>query len=247
MKKEKTDVTIVSNGEIKMDKLQYDIFYKFIVSAGIILIVAPLFCLHYLVSGSYDIILTQEEADNLSAISSSLLNTKMSYMQNIFKYLPIICIVFIIIGILFIILGCYKWHNVQKKLDQLTDLDLQEKQLNIKNMSAPEIAEKMLKEDIENNEDLPAQTNTALSYQTTSSRIKKAFEIEDAVYKHLKTKLHRKYTLHQNVKVGNCEYDLIASSKYDNIDLLYKIKYWNNLVSKATLARLVNRAEKKWH
>lgn len=49
-----------------MDKLQYDSFYKFIVSVGIVLIVAPLFCLHYLVSGSYDIIMTQEEANNLS-------------------------------------------------------------------------------------------------------------------------------------------------------------------------------------
>ena len=27
-----------------MDKLQYDSFYKFIVSVGIVLIVAPLFC-----------------------------------------------------------------------------------------------------------------------------------------------------------------------------------------------------------
>ena len=36
-----------------MDKLQYDSFYKFIVSVGIVLIVAPLFCLHYLVSGEY--------------------------------------------------------------------------------------------------------------------------------------------------------------------------------------------------
>ena len=29
------------------------------------------------------------------------------------------------------------------------------------------------------------------------------------------------------------------------IDLLYEIKYWNNPVSKATLARLVNQIEKR--
>ena len=73
-----------------MDKLQYDSFYKFIVSVGIVLIVAPLFCLHYLVSGSYDIIMTQEEANNLSEISSDFLSIKIQYVQNIFKYLPII-------------------------------------------------------------------------------------------------------------------------------------------------------------
>ena len=81
-----------------MDKLQYDSFYKFIVSVGIILIVAPLFCLHYLISGSYDIIITQEDANNLLPISSDLLNTKMQYIQNILKYLPITCIIIMIVG-----------------------------------------------------------------------------------------------------------------------------------------------------
>lgn len=92
-----------------MDKLQYDSFYKFIVSVGIVLIVAPLFCLHYLVSGSYDIIMTQEEANNLSEISSDFLSIKIQYVQNIFKYLPIICIVFIIVGVIFTFWGCLKW------------------------------------------------------------------------------------------------------------------------------------------
>ena len=69
-----------------MDKLQYDSFYKFIVSVGIVLIVAPLFCLHYLVSGSYDIIITQEEANSLSEVSADFLNIKMQYIQNIFHY-----------------------------------------------------------------------------------------------------------------------------------------------------------------
>lgn len=84
-----------------MDKLQYDSFYKFIVSVGVILIVAPLFCLHYLVSGSYDIIMTEEEANNLSQISSEFLNIKIQYVQSIFKYLPIVCLIFIGIGIIF--------------------------------------------------------------------------------------------------------------------------------------------------
>lgn len=81
-----------------MDKLQYDSFYKFIVSVGIVLIVAPLFCLHYLVSGSYDIIMTQEEANNLSEISSDFLSIKIQYVQNIFKYLPsfVLCLLLLV-------------------------------------------------------------------------------------------------------------------------------------------------------
>lgn len=97
-----------------MDKLQYDSFYKFVVSIGIVLIIAPLFCLHYLVYGSYDIIMIQEEADNLSQISAEFLNIKIQYVQNIFKYLPIICIIFIVIGTIFALWGCIQWLHIQK-------------------------------------------------------------------------------------------------------------------------------------
>lgn len=228
-----------------MDKLQYDSFYKFIVSVGIVLIVAPLFCLHYLVSGSYDIIMTQEEANNLSEISSDFLSIKIQYVQNIFKYLPIICIVFIIIGVIFTFWGCLKWLQIQKTLDQITKLDLEEKELHIQSMSAQEIAEKVINEDIENHENSNSDSLITPSNSTASFRIRKAFEIEDACYSYLKNKLKRKYNVHQNVKVGNCDYDIIASSKYNNIDLLYEIKYWNNPVSKATLARLVNQIENR--
>lgn len=228
-----------------MDKLQYDSFYKFIVSVGIVLIVAPLFCLHYLVSGSYDIIMTQEEANNLSEISSDFLSIKIQYVQNIFKYLPIICIVFIIVGVIFTFWGCLKWLQIQKTLDKITKLDLEEKELHIQSMSAQEIAEKVINEDIENHENSNSDSQITPSNSTASSRIRKAFEIEDACYSYLKNKLKRKYNVHQNVKVGNCDYDIIASSKYNNIDLLYEIKYWNNPVSKATLARLVNQIEKR--
>ena len=228
-----------------MDKLQYDSFYKFIVSVGVVLIVAPLFCLHYLVSGSYDIIMTQEEANNLSEISSDLLNIKIQYLQNIFKYLPIVCIVFIGIGIIFTFWGCLKWLQIQKTLDQITKLDLEEKELHIQSMTAQEIAEKVISEDIENHENSSSDSQITPSYSTTSSRIQKAFEIEDACYSYLKNKLKRKYNVHQNVKVGNCEYDIIASSKYNNIDLLYEIKYWNNPVSKAILDRSINQIKNR--
>ena len=226
-----------------MDKLQYDSFYKFIVSVGVILIIAPLFCLHYLVSGSYDIIMTEEEANNLSQISSEFLNIKIQYVQSIFKYLPTVCLIFIGIGIIFTFWGCFKWFQIQKTLDQITILDLEEKELHIQSMSAQEIAEKVIKEDIENHENANTDSQISHSYSSTSSRIRKAFEIEDACYNYLKDKLKKKYTVHQNVKVGYCDYDIIASSKYGNIDLLYEIKYWNNTVSKSFLARLIEQVE----
>ena len=228
-----------------MDNLQYDTFYKFIVSVGIVLIIAPLVCLHYLASGSYDIIMTQEEANILSEFSSNLLNTKVKYVHIFYKYLPFICIVFIAIGLLCVVCGCLKWFQIQETLDQITKLDLEEKELHIQNMSAQEIAEKVINEDLENHENSNSDFQTSPSYSIASARIRRAFEIEDACYNYLKNKLKHKYNVHQNVKVGDCEYDIIASSKYDNIDLLYEIKYWRNPVSEATLVHLINQSQKQ--
>lgn len=56
---------------------------------------------------------------------------------------------------------------------------------------------------------------------------------------------YTKYILHQNVKVENHEFDMIASSKYDNIDLLYEIKYRRNSVLNSTILNLFKSVEKR--
>ena len=55
-----------------MGKLQYDSFYKFIVSVGFLLIVAPVFLLHFWMSGIYDSAITQQD---LEALAPSAIKT----------------------------------------------------------------------------------------------------------------------------------------------------------------------------
>ena len=159
--------------------------------------------------------------------------------------MPIVCLVSISIGIFFTLWGSLKWLHIQKTLDKITKLDLEEKELHIQSMSAQEIAEKVIQEDIENHEAINTDPQKIHSYTTTSSRIRKAFEVEEASYNYLKKKLKRKYNVLQNVKVGNYEYDIIATSKYNNIDLLYEIKCWNNPVTKSTLVRFISKIEQR--
>ena len=57
---------------------------------------------------------------------------------------------------------------------------------------------------------------------------------------------HPLCTIHSVFQTSTDNYlDVYKRQKYNNIDLLYEIKYWNNPVSKATLARLVNQIEKR--
>lgn len=40
--------------------------------------------------------------------------------------------------------------------------------------------------------------------------------------------LSKHYELQQNIRIGKIEYDVVAISKQDNVDLIYEIKYWIN-------------------
>lgn len=228
-----------------IENLQYDSFYKFIVSIGTILIVAPIIGLHYLVSGSYDIILSKQEYNNLSETSLQLISNKQKWITIVFNILPYLFILLIFIGLLCIIVGGYKWYNIQKKLDEGLTIDIQEKQFNYRKMTSSEIAEKALDDSINN----PDETNghfTTEPYQSLDHRsqiIQKGFEIENAYFQYLFKNMKNKYTLRKNIKVGDVGFDIIATSKYDNIDFLYEIKYWLNPSAKSSLRHLLSKAE----
>lgn len=230
-----------------MDKLQFDSFYKFLVSIGIVLIISPVFLLHYLISGSYDIMITEEELSSLSSISKELIEHKRICLNFVYQFLPIFCIVLILIGLFLFILGCYKWNTIQQSAqNQLTDLDIKEKQLNIKKMSAKEIAEKIVSENIEVVSESEVNSSIAASIRaSTSATVKKAFELEDKLYMSILTKFGKKYIYHQNVRIENEEYDIIAESTDSSPDLLYEMKYWSRPVYVSMILSLFERVKKK--
>lgn len=192
-----------------MEKLQFDSFYKFLVSIGVILIISPAFLLHYLISGSYDIVITEDELSSLSLMSKELIEHKMLCLNFIYKFLPMFCIVLILAGLFLFVLGCYKWSTIQQSaIDKLTDLDIREKQLNIEKMSACEIAEKMVVKNMEIESESEVNSSIITSLRTSSSaNIKKAFEIEDKYYTYILQKYSKDYIYHKNVRIG-CKFRL---------------------------------------
>jgi hypothetical protein len=65
----------------KMNKLQYDSFYKFIVSIATLLITAPVLGIYYLFTGSYDILLSEQEYLDLSKISLESIQSREKLMN----------------------------------------------------------------------------------------------------------------------------------------------------------------------
>ena len=230
-----------------MDKLQFDSFYKFLVSIGILLIIAPIFLLHFLISGSYDIVISETELSSLSSISKELIEHKMMCLKFVYQFLPIFCIVLIVTGLFLFIYGCYKWNTIQQSAqDKLTNLSIKEKQLNIEKMSATEIAEKMVSENIETTiENETCSSITTSARPSTTATIRKAFEIEDRLYMSISNKLGKKYLCHQNVRIHNQEYDIIAESIDSSPDILYEIKYFPRDISLAKISSIFEQTKER--
>lgn len=222
-----------------MNKLQYDSFYKFLVSVGIILITAPIIGIYYYFTGTYDIIITQEEFSQLSEFSLQSLNNRMAITKIISCVFPWVCFFLIAFGIFCMIYGCVKWHKIQTDLDEQTHLDTVMKRINAQKLTPTEVAERTISEILEDAEN--SSTTPTFTPSKHQEAIRRGFKIEKLFFDYIYKKQHKLYDVQQNIRVGSFEYDVIAVSKTTNTDYLYEIKAWNGPVSNAYYSKTLHR------
>lgn len=223
-----------------MGKLQYDSFYKFMVSAGVILVAAPIVGLYYLLCNGNQILLSQNEYDELSYSSLQFVHQRDQTILCVLTILPYLLGGLIVLGFICLIYGSLKWHSIQKEIDEQTKLKTREQKINVEKLSATEIAEKIIDEATEEHENQPLSGATPT---IKKSFVAKALEIENLCYSYIFKLYYRSYDVQQNVKVEKSAYDVLAISKFDNIDYLFEVKYWANNLDKSLFYRVAERME----
>lgn len=206
-----------------MDKLEYDSLHKFLVSLGLIFIAFP-FVILYLFFNRDLTLMSQEEYDQLSTFSQNQISHNQQLMKCVTIILPIVCAVLLIAGIILLIIGIRNWKKVQKNLDAVIEADRIKQELDVSKMKSSEKLEQACEEICE-----AESTNTSIPQppQSQMARIKKYLDIEDRYFSHiLSNSFKRRYTLQRNLRIGRYEYDGIAISMTNNIDIIYEIKYW---------------------
>lgn len=222
-------------GGITMEKLQYDSFYKFLVSLGIILITIPIFSLLYLLNMDF-LLISQYEFDNLSIYSQNQIFEKEYLLNNVQKCLPLFFVTLLLVGITLIIFGAIKWYTIQKELDDQIKSDTITKKINAKKMSTSEVAAKAIKEVTDA---VSSDTNDHNKITLFENKIIKYIDIEDKCYSYAHSKYSREYQLKRNIRVGDYQYDFIGVSKHNNIDLIFEVKYWKTIPSKSTINKIL--------
>lgn len=222
-----------------MEKLQYDSFYKFLVSLGTILIISPLLALYFLVNSSNAILMESDFYNALTSSSQNIVNKREGILSFVFKYSPWFLIAVFILGILAFLYGGYKWFSLQKELDQQIKLKTKEQKNIVENMSPPEIFKKT------NADVQDIKTPKEANKTAQSGVLLKALSLEDTYYQMVKEKLKKKYSVRQNVKINHMEYDIVARSKFDNLDSLYEIKYWTKVPSCKKFQNVIRALEER--
>lgn len=228
---------IIKHRKVKlMNKLQYDSFYKFMVSAGLVLITIPLLGLYYLLCNGNKILITKSEYKLLSSSSAQYVEKRDDILLHILDKLPWILLLLICIGVICLVYGIKKWHNIQKEIDEQTKINTKEKKFNLEKMTNSEIK-------IKNISELKEQEKTKEN-SFDKKQLTQAIDIKNLCFEFL-TKQHSvSYDIQQNVKLGNYSYyDIVAVSKIDNIDYIYEIKYWEHRPNNAIFYSVINRME----
>lgn len=200
-----------------MEKLQFDSFYKFLVSLGVGLFVVPFFFVNQMLSGKYDLLISQEEYDDLSTYSINTLNFRDKvyiFASNHQTLIIIACCILFAFSIALIIFGLIRWYKNQKCLDAQTRY--QTKKMKIESEMVASSSENFLN-----------RINT-MDSSSKSEPVIEIAKIRDAFFCYLKNEYNSKeYMIYREMTIGKYYFDYIVAyigNRFWKRDFLIEVK-----------------------
>ena len=194
-----------------MVNVNYDSFYKFLVSLGIIMCTLPVTILLFLFTDSFNLQISEADLSEYTKTAQNVIRMKQFTPLLIKKwYTWLISAIFFLAGFFLICLGMKKWYQLQKFDDIRKKREAQEAMEAIKkhttDMSDEQIIQKnafdMSDEQIIQNHNIPESINSITM---------KGFLVEQKYFNFVKS-TKRTYLIKRNIIIGRCEYDIVAFS-----------------------------------
>ncbi len=225
-----------------MEKLQYDSFYKFLVSLGAILIALPFFSLYYFISIVNDISIKSNDYTMLTNSSREILNKSSNIVNQFLNWFSFFFFIIIALGLFFLIIGAYKWLQLQKEFDKQIKLKTTEQERIVEKMTPQEV---LMKAQDDMNDINNKKTSTSSKNTTQYERLFKAIKLENCYFHIIEKRLNPKYSVQQNVRIAHVEYDIIAKAKNHNVDEIYEVKYWTKVPPLSYINHTIESVEKR--
>lgn len=225
-----------------MTKLEYDSFYKFIVSLGVALISFAAIVSWLFLREPFDLLIDTTKLSELTPTAQKVIVYKQVIISKILHVVPWISLGFLVVGIVVILIGLYLWHDKQMVIDKQQVLTNEKIQAEIKSLNPSEVISSLatdVTEDIVNSaeEKLPQKEIE----EKVSSSISRYLEIENIISSIIAEGFSSTHIALRNKRIGNSEYDLILQSKGSvPFDYVIEIKYIRGVPSYAWLLSKVN-------
>lgn len=228
-----------------MDKFEYSDLYKFLVSAGIVLIGLSILAPWFYLKEPFDLLVEKQKINLLTDQAQKVLQNRQNLISHSYNIIPWVSIGLFVIGLISIGYGLSKWFIKQADIDKRDRLTTQKLEHEVKNMTPKQVAEKTEKEFKEATEKEETQSITT----TTTTRdqfVSKYLQIEQALTSRLTSLFKRKFKVLPNQRIGRFNYDLILNSILpQEDDIIFEFKYFpngfNRHVIRETLLRLQMR------
>lgn len=211
----------------EISQISFDTKYKFQVSLGTLFIILPfVFIIHIFSIDKDKILLTNEQYNNFTKESQSIVNKLQHNYEYTFYFSLFLLVSCVLIGIYLIYNGLSVWTKFE-------NLDYEEKILKIS-----EINKKITKATSQNIEesiksDLKLEQFTE---GTCETRIKSYQSIEDSVVRRIYETSPANYKIVSDSFLNRFLYDVIAmgQDRFDK-DIIFEIKYFQKNISKSLL------------
>ena len=214
-----------------MGNMNYDSFYKFLVSLGIILVILPWTVLMFLTTNSFDLQITEVDLAQYTQTAQKVIALRQSLpllVQE--KYTWWIIGGISIFGIFLILYGLRKWYELQKIDDICKKREVEKQREAIEKNTVKMSDEQILQ-----------KTNFKDGPRTAAM---KGFIIEQKFVDFVKN-TKKTYIVKNNIMIGTHEYDVVAfSNKTFEKDFVYEVKYLRNNISLHQIERYREQLKK---
>lgn len=221
-----------------MQKIEYGDINKFFVSIGLILIGLSILSPYLYLKEDFGIYLSQTDFDSLQDSVKELVldkQNKVKKLQSLFFCIPIILSVS---GILFLVIGLYRWFNRQQKIDEKFDIELDKLKLELKSLTQEEREEKVMQEVQEIELEKKTEPN-----EIQKKVFSKYIEIEESITEIFKNYNSKNFEILSQQRMGNkFEIDILLRAKNKGFaDRIVEIKYFNGKISESIINSTLHR------
>ena len=216
-----------------MEKIEYGELSKFLVSIGITLIVIAFLLPWLYLREPFDLLITQDKLLKFTENAQIIIKNRQNFILESINYIQYASLFLIVLGVLSIGIGLWKWIKKQNDLDEREKIITETHKHNFKKLSQDEVSEKAENEFVTLKQDTKA---VIVDKVLKEDFVPKYLQLERGFFEKLMKFYYNDFRILSNYRINRFEYDIILESRYvKKLDYIFEIKYYPKRYSRNNL------------